>query len=482
MSLARPFGTACTLVRVGDAPGAWAEYDVRARAAVISKARRRLAAQAMDLAETISPTLVRNTVDTLTAEVLPLLDAMKFLEREAEGILATRKLGAQGRAFWLRGVEAEIQRVPLGRVLVIGPANFPLLLPGVQTMQALCAGNSVTWKPGAGGAPVAGMVADALYASGLPADALRVTDESVETAQSELARGADKVVFTGSFAAGTSVLGQLATTATPAVMELSGSDAVFIVPGAEVARVAKAIAFGLRLNGGAVCMSPRRVFADKATMSSLRPALTRELIALEAVAIPAATASRLRSLLQDASEAGALISGHAEAIAQRPVVVDHATATMEITRSDIFAPVVSLLEAGSLLEALEMYAACPYALTASIFCARRDEAKARKLAAKLRAGTVVINDLIAPTADARLPFGGRGASGYGVTRGAEGLQEMTAVKTVIIRRGGFMRHLEPTREGDAPVIAGLIAATHGDGWREHWRGVLRMVSAGRKHK
>ena len=54
----------------------------------------------------------------------------------------------------------------MGHVLVIGPANFPLFLPGVQVLQALAAGNTVTWKPGVGGAAVAHLVAQALRGSG----------------------------------------------------------------------------------------------------------------------------------------------------------------------------------------------------------------------------------------------------------------------------------------------------------------------------
>ena len=73
---------------------------------------------------------------------------------------------------------------------------------------------------------------------------------------------------------------------------------------------------------------------------------------------------------------------------------------------------------------------------------------ARRLAVRIRAGTVTINDLIAPTADPRLPFGGRGQSGYGVTRGAEGLLELTCVKTTSLRRGRLRPHYQPTTTAD----------------------------------
>ena len=97
--------------------------------------------------------------------------------------------------------------------------------------------------------------------------------------------------------------------------------------------------------------------------------------------------------------------------------------------------------------------------------ARRRDLRPRAGRARLRgagaAGSVCINDVIVPTADPRLPFGGRGRSGFGVTRGAEGLLEMTVVKTISIRRRGFLPHLAPSRAGDAARIAGMIRVLHG---------------------
>ena len=205
-----------------------------------------LAAKSVELAEAISTRLARTHADTLTAEVLPLLDACKFLEREAERWLKPRKRGLRRRPFWLSGVRAEVHREALGNVLVIGPANFPLFLPGVQVLQALAAGNAVTWKPGTGGESVAQLVAATLLEAGLPSGLLRVTDESVGAARQALAAGPDKVFITGSAATGRAILARLAESATPAVVELSGADAVFVTPSADLPVVAKAVAFGLR--------------------------------------------------------------------------------------------------------------------------------------------------------------------------------------------------------------------------------------------
>jgi acyl-CoA reductase-like NAD-dependent aldehyde dehydrogenase len=442
-----------------------------------------MAARSIEFTAAISPALARNKSDTLLAELLPLLDACKFLEREAQRLLRPRKLGLSGRPLWLGGLCAEVHREPLGHVLVIGPANFPLFVPGVQVLQALAAGNTVTWKPGNGGAAVAELVAQSLRAAGLPEAALTVTGESIDAARSALAARPDKVVFTGSSDNGRAVLATLAASATPAVMELSGADAIVVMPTADLSAVAKAVAFGLRLNGGAVCMSPRRLFATRATLTALRPLLETELDEVPPAALESHTAERLRSMLDEAVAAGAAVRGELRPGAQKPLLVDAANARMSIARSDIFAPVISLLEVQSMLHVPDLYAHCDYALTVAIFCARGDEPKARTLARMLKAGTVLVNDVIAPTVDPRIPFGGRGASGYGVTRGAEGLLEMTAVKTLLVRRGQskiYMRHLEPTRDADVPLFAAMIAATHGGGLKRRWAALQQVVQSSRR--
>jgi acyl-CoA reductase-like NAD-dependent aldehyde dehydrogenase len=455
----------------------WAMTSVRDRLRVLRAARHSMAAEAAAFAAAISPRLARTQANTLVGELLPLLDACKFLEREAKQLLAPRKLGRGGRPFWLGGVLVEIHREPIGHVLVIGPANFPLFLPGVQALQALAAGNAVTWKPGLGGADVATLFQQHLRAAGLPEGLLTVTGETVEDARIALADGPGKVFFTGSSSSGQRVLAGLAETATPAVVELSGADAVMVMPSADLPQVAKAVAFGLRLNGGAVCMSPRRLFATRSTMSALRPLLEAELAKVPAVALDAATSAKLQTMLAEAVAGGAVVHGELRAEAQGPVVVERANARMAIARSDIFAPVISLLEAESMLHVLDQYAECPYGLTASIFCGKGDEKKARTMAGMLKAGTVLINDLIAPTVDPRVPFGGRGASGYGLTRGAEGLLEMTAVKVLLVRRGGRARHLEPEGESDAQIFTSLIEVEHGKGFAARWAALKSLVRA-----
>ena len=130
-------------------------HRCRAGSELVRELRRLIAENALQLAQASASARGRPARESLTAEVLPLAEACRFLERSAPRVLAARRLGRRGLPLWLAGVRAEIHREPLGVVLIIGPGNYPLLLPGVQLIQALAAGNAAVLKPGVGGTPAA---------------------------------------------------------------------------------------------------------------------------------------------------------------------------------------------------------------------------------------------------------------------------------------------------------------------------------------
>ena len=456
---------------------AWAELAISRRLAILRRARHDLATRADELATSISTQLSRTPADTIASEILPLLEAIRFLERRAPNILRPGRLGRSGLPFWLSGVDTEIHRVPFGKVLIIGPANFPLFLPGAQAFQALAAGNAVVWKPGLGGAPVALLVADALRRAGLPGDLLSITEDTIEAGQSALRAGADKVFFTGSASIGRALLRQLAETTTPCVAELSGNDAVVVLPSADLERVVAALAFGLRLNGSATCMAPRRILLvdcpaprRQIFVEKLRSALDR----VTPITLPSTTRRLLTRLVEDAQQKGATVIGDPKSESIRPILLLGGTPAMEAAQADIFAPMLMLLQVEGTVGVLAAQAACPLALTTSIF---GDEREASSLAAKLASGTVLLNDLIVPTADPRVPFGGRRGSGFGVTRGSEGLLEMTAVKVISSRRGRSRRHYDPTGEPHRALFGGILTAVHAGTIGQRWSGLKRTIAA-----
>ena len=458
----------------------WAASPIRNRLQCLKRARHILARHADDLAAAISREFARTPADTLVAEVLPLLEACRFLELQAGRLLSTRKLGRAGRPLWLTGVDSEVRRVPFGHILVIGPANYPLFLPGVQTMQALAAGNAVTWKPGRGGAAVARLCAQALYQSGLPRDLLTITEDTVEAADRALALKPDKVVFTGSGATGRVLLRRLAETATPSVMELSGCDAVLVLPSADLRRTARALTFGMRLNGSATCMAPRRLILAgllQHQRAELLRLLQQQFSTIPAISISAAVEQQLAGLLDNAQSLGGEIVGSLHSRTLQPLLVLNGLPEMALAQADLFAPVLTIFESASLDEAIALENASELSLTTCIF--GEDEQEAMDLATRLSAPTILINDLIVPTADPRLPFGGRHASGFGVTRGAEGLLEMTTVKVVSVRRNRDTRQYDATDARHGSLFAGLITARHSGSLSTRWSGLRRLVAAAR---
>ncbi len=239
-------------------------------------------------------------------------------------------------------------------------------------------------------------------------------------------------------------------------MELSGNDPVFVLPGADLDLTAAAIAYGLCLNAGATCIAPRKVLVHPEAAARLEARLLARLADAPACAVPAPVLTRLCALLEEARRSGARVSTWPEAAATRPIIVADARPGLGLLSEDVFAPVLSIISVPDEAAALAA-AASPYALGAAVF---GPEGAARRLAARIAAGSVVINDVIVPTADPRLPFGGRGESGFGLTRGAEGLLEMTVCKTIVLRRGRFRPHLD-VRAGDAATLTALIGALHG---------------------
>lgn len=483
----------------------WAATPLDERLRVVRRLRADLARRGHELAGMTGradrPGWLART-EALSAEVVPLADACAFLERRAGDLLAPRRPGSSGRPAWLAGVALEVRREPLGTVLVVAPSNYPIFLPGVQLLQALVAGNGVLVKPGRRGTAALRWLAAALADAGLPDGVLAVLPEAPEAAREAIAAGVDKVFLTGSADTGRELLAALAPRLVPATLELSGCDALVALDDADPELVARALAFGLRLNGGATCIAPRRAFVHHAVLAAVEDRLAA---AVEQSARPAAPGSepmarapvsaealrRARDLVSAAVAGGArLVCGDLETSGEAtatPLVVAEPPEDAELLRADLFAPVVTLVPVTDADEAVTRANDCPYALGASVF---GGEERARAVAARLRAGVVTVNDVVVPTADPRLPFGGRGRSGFGVTRGAEGLLEMTAVKAVAVRRSrsaAGRRHLERPMPQDEALFRAWLAFAHGGSWHRRLtalpallRALWRRARAGRR--
>ena len=454
---------------------AWSDTPLPKRLHVLRRFRNWLAENASQATQWINAPWRSHAAETLAAEILPLLEACRFLEENAGRILQPREPGGR-RPFWMGRTAARIERDPLGLVLVLGPANYPLFLPGTQTLQALAAGNAVLWKPGRFGAGAADGMRRGLLESGLPAGVLHALQEDEAPGLEAIRCGVDKVVLTGSVETGRTVLAESARALTPSTMELSGVDACFVLASADLELVTNALRFGIEWNSGFTCIAPRRVFVDMRVAGQLAARLESLELNGPGFSPVGGEQARVRDLIDEAESRGARRLGSSRSGSQpfEPKILYNVPPDADILRQDPQSAVVSIVPVSSMDQALEIDALCPYSLGATIF---GDGASAQDLARRVNAGIVVINDLIAPTADPRLPFGGRGASGFGVTRGADGLLAMTRPKAVIERRGGFRPHLEPARPAeDRALFESYIQTVHARGAVKRLKGMRRLVS------
>jgi len=446
----------------------WATTTIQERLVVMRRARHLLAKKGRELAQSVGPRPGRSEADTLAAEILPICDALKYLERHAYSLLKPKRLGSRGRPAWLMKGYAEIRREPLGVVLVIAPGNYPLMLAGIQAAQGFVAGNAVLWKPAPGCREPGVAFEKLMREAGLPKDLLIVLDETTEAAKSAIAGGINKVVLTGSAETGKRVLADLAGRLIPATLELSGCDAVFVLPGADLDLVSRALLFGLRMNAGATCIAPRRVFVTESAANDLEGRLRAGSAGMKPIAMPTGPAKKVAGLVHAAVEAGAKplteklpekepVGAEAEF---PPVILSQARPEMDLLKADLMAPVLSLVRVKDAEDALAQAARCNYALGASIFGPVAD---VEALSHRVRAGFVTLNDLIVPLADPRLPFGGTDQSGYGSTRGAEGLLDLTAPKVVTRTPGKFRPVYDEFQPEDAALFESYLQAAHGEG-------------------
>jgi acyl-CoA reductase-like NAD-dependent aldehyde dehydrogenase len=457
----------------------WGQRPVRQRAVPAGNFARQLADDPTPLLESVTYPQRTGPAETLSAELLPLAEAARWLARHAPHWLAPRRLPRRQHPWWLGRYRAAVKRRPLGGILIIGAGNYPLLLPGVQLLQALVAGNWVALKPAPGGEAAAQRLCQRVIEAGFPSELVICCDSSLESVQTVTASGVDKVLLTGSSQTGQRLLASLAPSLTPATMELSGCDAVVLLPSADLERVCRALLFGLRLNGGATCMAPRRVLGNRQQLEALAQRLEKQLPQLPTTSLPATVLDRLAPPLDAALAAGASWVGHAPDRSQwpaclPPLVLTDVRPEMPLAQADIFAPLLMLVASPSEQQILTDLHASPYALCVSIFGA---PSEAQRLARQITAGCVVINDLIAPTADPGLPFGGRGRSGFGVTRGGEGLLELTHPTPVIERRGRWLPHLDPPHPTDPELLSGILRLRHGGSWKSRWRGLKQLWQA-----
>ena len=465
---------------------AWMQRPVRQRLRPVRVLRHLLADEGQRLCQAVARDLGKPGEETLAGELLPLAEACRFLDRQAGRLLQPRVVSRRHLPLWLWPQRDTVYRRPRGLVGIIGTWNYPLLLNGVQIVQALTAGNGVLWKPSELASSSARVLFDLLARAGFPPQLVHLLPATREAGQELSDADVDHIVFTGSSTTGRRLAEHLGRRLITSTLELSGCDALFVLDDADVGLAARAAWFGATLNRGQTCLASRRILVHhglyEAFIEALKPLVkdARPMrLALES------QVEQADSLVRDALTRG---GRSLEPSRQRddfsdpwhypPTIVLDARPEMALCHEASFAPLMAVLPFSTVEEALLMDSRCPYALGASIFTA--DKTRGAQLAGRLRAGSVGINDVIVPTVHPATPFGGRQESGWGVTQGAEGLLEMTVPQVVSVR-GGKMRPHYGTAIGKPPLPAdgflGLLEWSHGATLRQRLGGLCRLARA-----
>lgn len=459
----------------------WQSLPVRTRTRFLSRVRQFLVDRAERLGLAVAQDVRRDPLEVVGTDLLTAAANAKWLERHAERILLPRR--ARGSPIWLWDCKDIIYRRPHGIVGVIGTWNYPIFLTLGAILPALVAGNGVLWKPSELTPRTADEIERLLADTDLPRD-LVIRLPGTREAGPELCESAiDFLHFTGSDAVGRRIAARLGERLIPSALELSGCDAFIVLENADIDLAARTAFYGATLNHGQTCMSTRRVFIPRSSLDAITQKL--QPLVQNAKARPLVMpqqADQYRRLVKDAIVHGVrTIRSDSDGIT--PVLVIDPPANLPICVESSFAPILSVVPFDSLDDLTAKYAASPYGLSGAVFGTDRQEALA--VAARIQAGSVVINDVIVPAANPATPFGGRGASGWNVTQGEEGLLAMTVPQAVSIRRGRFRPHVDAALTGDpaaSDIMMGLLKLSHAARWRDRLSGLRQLIRGARSRK
>ena len=462
----------------------WSGTTVAQRLALIRRLREQIVRQREVLWQAVCDDIKRSPQEVLASELLPIASALKFLERHARRILAPRKISLWDRPLWLWGCHDVVHRRPWGVVGIIGTWNYPLFLNLVPIAQALTAGNTVIWKPSEQAPRCAQVLGRLFQEAGVEDGVLHILPATREAGPQLAEANIDYLLFTGSETVGRQLASRLGERLIPSTLELSGCDTMWVMPDADIPLAVRAAWFGMTFNRGQTCIAVRRILVQQSIAEAFYTELKNWLDH-----VPQSNPVQLQTptqkeqfdrLLCDALKHGARpLPAVEKEVAEgcRPTFLWNVPADAAVMRETCFAPLAAIAVFDTIEQALAWTRQCSFALAASIFT--QDLALAQQLAAELPAGYVTINDVLVPTAHPATPFGGRGASGWGVTQGPEGLLSLTVPQVVSIRRGRFRPHYEgavqPELTSTHQILEGLLRCSYSRHWRDRWGGLRQML-------
>ncbi|MBA9026032.1 MULTISPECIES: alpha-ketoglutaric semialdehyde dehydrogenase GucD [Bacillaceae] len=345
------------------------------------------------------------------------------------------------------------KRTPVGVVGVITPWNFPVAIPIWKIAPALVYGNTVVFKPATEAAVTAAKVVDCFAKAGLPDGVLNFITGSGSVIGQELIdhQLVNAITFTGSETVGEGVAKSAAARGVKFQLEMGGKNPVIITKDADLDAAVEAVISGGFRSSGQKCTASSRVIVEAPVYDVFVEKLVQETKKItvgdglkEGIWMgPCASESQfntVRSYIEIGKEEGATLITGGETLSGEdfdkgfyitPAIFGDVEQNMRIAQEEIFGPVIALIRATDLEDAIEIANHTKYGLSASIFTT--NIGSLLEFIDEIEAGLVRINAESAGV-ELQAPFGGMKASSTGGREQGEAAKEFyTAIKTVFIK-------------------------------------------------
>ncbi|MEZ5157186.1 MAG: aldehyde dehydrogenase family protein [Solirubrobacterales bacterium] len=420
----------------------WGELTPADRGRYLRRAAEILAGDLEEVARLVTSEQGKPITEAHTMEVVPTIEALRWLADEGPEILAERQVKMGGLFLGKRAVHSF---EPLGVIGVIAPWNYPWSIPFGEVAIALMAGNGVVLKPSELTPLIGDRIRQSFVKAGVPEGLVTVLQGAGDVGRALVESSVRKVFFTGSVATGYAVGAACAARMKGAVLELGGKDPAIVCADADIGNAVDGIAWAGFANSGQTCSGVERVYvvADVADRFLAGITAAAERLAVgdpqdwtTAIGpmVSGEQAAIVTDLVDDAIASGAerVCGGPVEVPGSpgshiAPTVLRGVTHEMRIMREEIFGPVLPVVVVADEDEAVRLANDSEFGLGASVWT--RDRAKGERMSRVLEAGMVWINDHAYSHAAIQCAWGGIKDSGLGRSHSEFGLLECAEVKT-----------------------------------------------------
>ncbi len=420
----------------------WAQLTLLGRARYLERAAQVLIDEADDVRDLIVREQGKSRNEAFSMEILPTIDALRWIARAGQEILADEKIPMS--QIFLRTKSSAFTYEPLGVIAVIAPWNYPWSIPFGEVAIALMAGNGVVLKPASLTPLIGERIVRVFERAGVPEGLVRVV-HGPGTGPALVSSSVAKVFFTGSVEVGRGVGEACARQLKGSVLELGGKDPMIVLPDADVEHAVAGALWGGFANAGQTCSGIERVYVMREVaerfisevVAGAQRLRVGDPLSWDTEVGPMVSEeqfSAVRSLVDDAVAAGASmrcggavsVDGFERASFYAPTVLTGVTHEMRIMREEIFGPVLPIVIVDSEDEAVGLANDCSFGLGASVWTS--DRSKGERFAREIDAGMVWINDHMFSHGACQCSWGGVKDSGLGRTHSKFGLYECVNVK------------------------------------------------------